>query len=345
MEQLEIHSYDAPPPKWNEFVERHPHSKLYHLLEWNQMVQRTFGHPIKYFVLRNNGSVEGVLPLTDFKSLLFGHIGVSLPFVNYGGPLLRDSNNNSRLFQHLSAVRERQKFKSIELRLDEQVETPLPCKQHKVTFYLELPDSSEELWQSFKSKLRSQVRRPTKDKMYAKTGSRELLDDFYSVFSENMRDLGTPVLPRIFFERIFETFPKSANIVSVYSEDHQPVAASFLLHHKNCMEIPWASSVRKYNRSSPNMLLYWESLKLSIEKNCRVFDFGRCTPGTGTYRFKKQWGAIEKPLYWYYILPEIDKIPDVDPKNPKYDLFVKIWQKMPLSLARALGPWIIKHIP
>lgn len=345
MDELKIRSYDAPPPKWNEFVEKHPQSKLYHLQEWNQMVQRTFGHPIKYFVLGNNGTVEGVLPLTDFKSILFGHIGVSLPFVNYGGPLMQDPDQNNHLFRHLTSIREKQNFKSIELRLDEAVETELPCRQHKVTFHLELPDDPDVLFKSFKAKLRSQIRRPLKENMYAKTGGMELLEDFYQVFTENMRDLGTPVLPKHFFESIFETFPERASIVTVYTSDHIPAAASFLINYKNCMEIPWASSVRKFNRFSPNMLLYWQSLQHAIALNCKVFDFGRCTPDTGTYRFKKQWGAIEKRLYWYYILPDQTEMPDVDPKNPKYDLFVKIWQKLPLPLARSVGPWIIKHIP
>jgi len=345
MDRLEIQSFPAPPDGWNEFVDQHPEGKLYHKADWNQMIERTFGHRINYITMRRAGQIIGVLPLTDFKSLLFGHIAVSLPYINYGGLLLEDETNPKALFDYLETFRDSQNYKSIELRQEKSLNTDAQCKQHKVTFFLDLPEDADALLKSFKAKLRSQIRRPTKDGMHAKTGSVELLDDFYHVFTINMRDLGTPPLPRRFFKNILETFPDEARIVSVYTKDDQPAAASFLIKYGETMEIPWASSLREFNRSSPNMLLYWESLKLSIEMNCRRFDFGRCSPDSGTYRFKRQWGASESPLYWYYVLPKAETLPQMNPKNSKFDLFIKVWQKMPLSFTNSIGPLVIKHIP
>ena len=342
---MKIQVSQHPPAGWDDFVSSHARRKIYHLSRWNSIITKTFNHSVFYITLHEKDKIVGVLPVTDFKSMLFGHLAVSQPYVNYGGPLLENPLNLPELMHFLDDFRLQNGFKSIELRMDSQLDTNNPCKQHKVTFFLDLPEKDDELFKSFSSKLRSQIRRPTKDEMYHKVGGVELLADFYRVFTENMRDLGTPPLPKAFFERILTAFPDNAHIVVVYSKDGGAAAASFLIHYNNIMEIPWASSIRKFNRSSPNMLLYWESMKLAISKKCKSFDFGRCSPGSGTWRFKKQWGAKEHLLYWYYTLPPDEKLPEISPQNGKFETFVKIWQKMPLSFTNTIGPKVIKHIP
>lgn len=342
---FEIYNSPTPVEGWDDYVANHPDSKIYHLREWNDLVRDSFGHEVAFVSLSQNDIIEGVLPLTIFKSKLWGRYAVSLPFVNYGGPLVRDSNSIGSVFEYLEKFRNENQLSFIELRLEAPVETNAPCKHHKVKFILELPPRHEDLWTSFKAKLRSQIRRPMKEEMYGKKGRLDLLDDFYRIFTINMRDLGTPPLPKSFFGDILVRFPENAFIVTVYSRNNQAVGAAFLLKYKDTLEIPWASTISKYNRFSPNMLLYWESIKLGIEQDCLFFDFGRCTPDSGTYRFKKQWGAEERQLYWYYILPDTAKLPELNPNNPKLRIFVRVWQKIPLSLTTYLGPKIIKNIP
>ncbi|NOX36470.1 MAG: FemAB family PEP-CTERM system-associated protein [Calditrichaeota bacterium] len=335
-----------PPSGWDAFVEQHPDSRLYHLSSWNEMIWETFGHHPYYVVFRNpNQEIVGVLPITHFKSLFFGKFAVSLPFVNYGGPLLQQDDLMADVARFLADFRKQLDIEYVELRMHRPFETPLAVKTHKVTYLLPLPAEDEALWTSFKSKLRSQIRRPLKEHMFVRSGGVDLVDDFYYVFSHNMRDLGTPVYSKSFFQNILNRFPENAFIVVVYSDEDIPVAASFLIQYKSVMEIPWASSLKAYNRFSPNMLLYWESLKLAIHKGCKVFDFGRCTPGSGTCRFKKQWGAEEKQLYWYYALPEGESLPEISPRNPRYEMMVRVWQKMPLIFTNTVGPYIIRNIP
>lgn len=96
---------------------------------------------------------------------------------------------------------------------------------------------------------------------------------------------------------------------------------------------------------SPNMLLYWSVLKFSCETGYRFFDFGRSTLGEGTYQFKKQWGAQSIQLYWHYWLREYGKLPELNPKNPKYQLAIRVWKKLPVSVTRILGPHIAKNLP
>ena len=330
---------------WQEYVTAHTDATPFHAWEWRNVVEDALQMKTYYLMAGSNGKIRGILPLVHFKTRVFGHFLVSYPYAFYGGILADDSSAQNLLLQASEKLAGELKVEFVELRHNREMNYSLPAKTHKVTFVLPLPDDEEYLWKSFKSKLRSQIKRPMKEEMSAASGGLNLLGDFYHVFCRNMRDLGTPVYTKTFFEAILKNLPKQSAIVVAYSKDKLPVAAAFLVMHRNTVEIPWASSLREYNRLSPNMLLYWEVLRFSIAQGYKIFDFGRCTPGSGTYQFKKQWGAEEKPLYYYYLLVNSQELPEINPHNPKYEFFVKIWRKTPLFLTNALGPSIIRHIP
>ena len=124
-----------------------------------------------------------------------------------------------------------------------------------------------------------------------------------------------------------------------------PVASGFLIGFKKRLEIPWASSLKEYNKLSPNMLLYWSVLKFAIENGYKQFDFGRSSIESGTYRFKEQWGAKPIQLYWYYWLSNGGKLPELNPHNPKYQTAINIWKRLPLSVTKIIGPRIVKNLP
>jgi hypothetical protein len=128
-------------------------------------------------------------------------------------------------------------------------------------------------------------------------------------------------------------------------DKNEPVAACFLVGFKKTMEIPWASSLPEYNRLAPNMLLYWSALSFAIERGYGVFDFGRSTPGEGTYQFKAQWGAMPVPLHWYYWLRGAGSLPEMNPKNKKYRFAIEIWKRLPLSITQLVGPRIVGNLP
>ena len=159
-----------------------------------------------------------------------------------------------------------------------------------------------------------------------------------------MRDLGTPVYPRSFFAKILRTLPETAGIVLVRLRG-EPAAAGFLIGSGARIEVPWASSLRKFNSTSVNMLLYWEMLKVGIEQGYDLFDFGRCTENSGSHRFKKQWGAVQEQLYWHYWVREGADMPNLSPQNPKYGLAIWAWQHLPLFVANWIGPRIVKNLP
>ena len=329
---------------WDEFVVNHPNAKAHHLSVFQNIIKETFGHNTIYLLARDNQTVTGVLPLVHMKSRLFGNFMVSIPYFNYGGVCAKDDDARRALLDHAVQIARKKNATHIELRhVDEQYGS-LPSKSHKVCMLLDLPATADALWKSFKSKLRSQIRRPEKEGVTIKIGRSELLDDFYHVFTVNMRDLGTPVYSKQLFANVMKAFPESSWIVAAY-KDNTPLAAGFLLGFRDTLEIPWASSIRKYNRLAANMLMYWHALQLAIHEGYQVFDFGRSSPDSGTFKFKAQWGAEPLALNWEYWMANGGPLPDISPNNSKYQLAIRLWQKVPLPITQIIGPAIVKNIP
>jgi serine/alanine adding enzyme len=336
---------DDDAANWDRYVLGHPGATGYHLVAWRRVLEETFGHRSYYLTAKDeHGEIRGVLPLVFLASRLFGRFLVSMPFVNYGGILADSPEVHGVLLERAMDLAGELDAAHIELRHQSVLDLGWPCKQHKVSMRLDLPESFETLWKGFPSKLRSQVRRAQKEEMAVQIGREEVLYDFYQVFSRNMRDLGTPVYGRSFFATILKAFPKDTRICVVYSRS-RPLAAGFLYGFRQMLEIPWASSDPQYNHLAPNMLLYSAVLEHACQQGFRVFDFGRCTPGGGTYRFKEQWGARAVPLFWYYWVRNGGAPPELHPRNPKYRIAIKVWQRLPVALTRIVGPAVVRNIP
>ncbi len=362
---------------WDTYVRSHAQATLYHLAGWKHIIQKTYDHKAYYLIAydnndhntastqnwqdnkrQNDQTITGILPLVHLKHFLFGNSLISVPFFDLGGILADNEQTERALLCHAVRLGEKLKTDHIELRHIEPLASlksdilspsgknwPVRTRSHKVRMLLSLPESGDALMKSFKSKLRSQIRRPLKDGLYSKIGGFELLDDFYQVFAVNMRDLGSPVHSRKLMHNILETFPKQAKIVIVY-KDKQPLACSFIIGFKDTLENPWASALRKYSRMSPNMLLYWSMLEYACDNGYAYFDFGRSSPDEGTYKFKAQWGAKPAPLHWQYFLRKNDgdTCQAENPEKEKFNKVIQYWKKLPVSVTKIIGPLIRKHI-
>lgn len=331
--------------RWNSYVMRSAAATCYHLVAWKDIIERSFGHRTYYLYAEHGDKITGIFPIVHVNSKVFGNHFLSLPYFTYGGICADSEETFDALLRKAVSLAGEGSAEHIEMRHTASLFPSLPAKTAKVSMRLTLPDSSDGLWKSFPSKLRSQVQKAVKEGIYSETGREDQLDDFYDVFSHNMRDLGTPVYGKAFFRTILNAFPDSTWIMTVRTREGRAVAAGFLLGFRDMIEIPWASSLRKYNHQSPNMLLYWSALKFAADRGFGTFDFGRSTPGEGTYKFKQQWGAGPVQLYWHYWLNEGVAMPEINPKNPKYQLAIKIWRRLPVGLTRLIGPAIARNLP
>jgi FemAB-related protein (PEP-CTERM system-associated) len=332
-------------PAWDAFVASCQNTSVYHQSAWRHMITALFGHETYYLrAISTRGGIVGILPLVRLRSRLFGDYLVSMPYFNYGGAIAVSTEIETALMKNACTLASDLGSTHIEFRDTVKRNGDWTLWTNKVVMELALPESTEALWARLGSKLRAQIKRPSKADVEVDIGGRDLLPQFYSVFCRNMRDLGTPVYPTAFFASILDVFPKSAFLTVVHLAG-KPVAAGFLLGFKDRLEIPWASSLRKHNRLGVNMLLYWEALKSAIDKGYRIFDFGRSTRNSSTYRFKLQWHPTERQLYWYYWLRSGETMPDLTPDNPKYRLAVRLWRELPLAVTNFLGPRIVKNLP
>jgi len=336
---------DEDQGDWNALVESSNRTEIYHYYEWKNLFESVFGHDCYYLLARDDMSQAlGLLPLVHLKSRLFGNFLVSTPCFNYCGILSEQTAAHDALLARASALADDIGASHVELRHRADVSLDLPCRKDKVSMRLALPESEDELWSGFTSKLRAQIRRPQKEGAVCEEGGAELLDAFYGIFARNMRDLGAPVYPKQLFTEICDRFSDRVRLFVVYMKN-QPVAAGYTLGHRDTLEIPSASSLRSFNRYSPNMLLYWSVLQYAVRQGYKVFDFGRTSRESGTHRFKKQWGAEAQDLAWHYILKRGDELPQINPDNPKYRLAVNVWRRLPVPIANLLGPRVVKHLP
>lgn len=343
--RLDISVRDAPPEGWDARLEAMDGATFCHLSGWSRIFEDVFGHEYTFLEARNpDGGLEGGLPLVRMRSLFFGDLFISLPFLNYGGPV---GSTPARRALAEDAVRRTRSSGADRLVLRSRTELPndLQRGREKVSVVLPLPDSAEALWEDgLRSKVRSQVRRPRKEGMTVRFGPEER-EPFYQVFSQHMRDLGTPVLPRALFRTLPEVFGDRVEFAVVYHEE-KPVAAGCGLLWNGEFEITWASDLFEYRKMAPNMLLYWSLMERVIERGARAFNFGRCTPGSGTHRFKKQWGGEDDPLAWTtWSENGADETGVPDPEEGMMSIATQVWRKLPLGVANVLGPAVARRIP
>lgn len=331
--------------RWDAFVAGHPNATSYHLCRWTTLISNTFGHEGHYWLAElDDHTIVGILPTVRLKSRLFGDFIVSMPYFTYGGVLATDASVGEQLMGHACDHANSIGVAHIEFRDIQARSKWQHVRTDKVTMLLPLPGTEEELWASLSSERRNRIKKSQKSGASTTVGGIELVPDFYQVFARNMRDLGTPVYSIEFFRRMLAEFPHLITVLVTRFQD-RPVAAAVLIHHPHSTEVPWVSSVSEFNHMAFNILLYWECLRVTIRSGRRAFDFGRSTVGSGTYTFKKRWGAAEKQLYWHYWLRGDRRMPNLTPHNPKYQLAVHVWQRLPLFVTNALGPRIVKNLP
>lgn len=330
-------------PEWDAFLAGDGQGTFCHLSGWGRVLRDALGHSTHYLLARDRGgAVAGLLPLARVQSRLFGDFLVSLPFLNDGGPIGAPEVRSALCAQAIDLAR-RSRVDLLEIRSRYPVPGPLNDASRKVTVLLPLPATPRELWENtLRAKVRSQIRRPQKEGMEVRFGPGQL-PAFYRVFARNMRDLGTPVLPRRLFEAILREFPEQVHFGVVY-HGAEAVAAGCGFRWQGEFEMTWASALREFNAMAPNMLLYWAFMERVIEEGGTVFNFGRCTPGGGTHRFKLQWGGTDLPLPWGRWAPGgTETTPN--PRSRKYRMAVRAWQHLPLAAANRLGPLLARNLP
>lgn len=332
-------SKTATAEEWDDFVQRREDGSFCHLWGWRAVIRETFGHAPVYGIARlPDGSIDGVCPAFELRTRFLGRHLLSMPFLNYGGPC-GSSAARSELAAWAIEHGKTNGLSSVVLRSRLPIEGSFPVSADKITVVLDLPATADEMWnRSFDAKFRNKIKRPQRDGMSTLFGA-EHLGAFYEVFCRNMRDLGTPVLPLAFFQRIVAAFPERVVIGATYLGEH-PVAAGFGFVWRGEFEMTWSSSLKELRASKPNMLLYWDYMRYLIDAGIKRFNFGRSTPGSGPHEFKLSWGGADEALPWIHWPPHGGATPSRVARMAS-----ATWRHLPLSVSKAFGPLLARQLP
>ena len=330
--------------RWQRFLEGQTGASNYHRWGWKQVIEASFGWPTYYLMAEEQGRIVGILPLVWQKSWLFGSFLTSLPFLNAGGVVTKSRLAEDAMIAEAIALAERLGAHHLELRHRRDHRLNLPVKTNKVSVVRPVTPDSDALWSSLSSNVRRKVRKAEQYGLVVEFGGEPHLSEFYHVFAENMRNLGTPVYGRNFFRQILRIFPDDSYLCIVRQKG-KAIAASFLTGFRDSVEAMWICSLYSHTQMKPNMYMYWKMMEFAGRQGYKTLDLGRSSVGSGTHRFKMQWGSQEVPLYWVYWLPEGKKLPELNPENPRFRLAVQLWKHVPLFAANRLGPRIVRCLP
>ncbi|VAW73245.1 FIG070318: hypothetical protein [hydrothermal vent metagenome] len=329
---------------WNQYLTEHPSANFYQRAEWRGINETEFGHKTFFLTAQHGNEIAGLFPLVFINSRVFGRILCSMPFVNFGGPCTNDPQIEAALVEQACKIAREQQADYMELRGLHRVTPELATSEHKISMTLELDADPDTLWNAFKSKHRTNIRRVYKNGVAVTAGGIELLDDFYDIMSQSWRTLGTPIYRKRYFHSILEAFGDDIRIF-VATQNGTPVATAFNGHFQSTVEGMWAGAIPAYRKLQINYVLYWEMIKDACERGFITYHLGRSTVETGGESFKKKWNAESTQLYWQYYLPDGGEIPQLNVQNAKYQLAIRAWKRMPLWATQLIGPILAKDIP
>jgi len=328
--------------RWDAFVEAMPGGTFFHLSGWKRVIETAFRHRTYYLIAERDRAVSGVLPLTLVKTRLFGASLISNAFCVQGGPIAADATSLQALENAAIRLMEDLCVPVLEFRSWSEGRAHwLSRDDLYASFRKPIDPSVDKNLKAIPRKQRAMVRKGLQNGLCS-----ELDDDverLHRVYGESVRNLGTPVFPKKYFELLRSTFPQQSDIVTITSSG-KPIASVMNFYFRDEVLPYYGGGTADARRLAANDFMYWEVMRRACERGCRLFDFGRSKRGTGAYDFKCYWGFEPTPLVYQYRVAPGREIPDLNPLNPKFRMFVQLWKRLPLAVAARLGPPIVRGL-
>ena len=342
MQVIELQERDERA--WDQYVYGSPNAAIYHLAGWRHVMRDTFGLEAHFLMARAGGQITGILPLLHVKSTLSGHFFTSMP----AAICADDESAAHALVEHAKRLVQAKRARYLILR-DSRHRWDLPglvtCEDH-CTFVGKLCSAPDQIWGQLDRRVRQHTKKAIELGLEVMIGP-ECLGSLYPAYSKAMRDLGTPTLGLKFFQNVMEQFPGCFTTVVVH-QNHEVLGGAFVAFFRDTVYNTWGGMLRESYNLRSSHIWYWETLKYACQRQFQWIDLGRSKLNSGAYNFKRLWLAEPQPLYQQCYLNGIDHAPAVGSsmeEDPKYNTFVRIWQKMPLSVTEVLGPQLRKRMP
>ncbi len=328
--------------RWDEFILACPEATFFHRAAWQGIIADVFRHPTYFLYAEIAGQIQGVLPLAHVKSMLFGNALVALPFAVYGGVAATHPEAVSALEKEAQALAQRLGVDHLEFRNVNPRNPSWPTQDLYVTFRKEILPDVEANMLAIPRKQRAMVRKGIKNGLISTVDRNS--DRFFKVFADNVHRHGTPAMPKRYFDTLLRVFGDDCEVLTVTGPDGQLLSSVLSFYFRDEVLPYYAGDDESARNLAANDFKYWELMRRSCERGLKVFDYGRSKQGTGPYAFKKNWGFEPQPLHYEYCLYKRDSIPQNNPNNAKYKLFIEAWRRMPIGLANWLGPHIVRNL-
>jgi len=327
--------------RWDLFVQCCSEATFFHRAGWKEVIEQSFGHKTHFLFAERDGAIEGVLPLGHVNSLLFGNNLVSLPFCVYGGIAAENDEARAALQQAACSLADRLGVDSLEMRNLQPRNEDWPTKDLHVTFRKEIDADPEVNMMAIPRKQRAMVRKGIKAGLVGELD--EGCDRLYQIYAESVRNLGTPVFAKQYLKNLRRVFGDACEVLMITHEG-KDIAGVMSFYFRDEVLPYYGGSITAARAVKGNDFMYWDLMRRAGERGVRIFDYGRSKKGTGPYSFKKNWGFTPEPLYYEYYLVKAKAMPEINPTNPKYQLFIRAWKKLPLPLVKTIGPLLAKDL-
>jgi FemAB-related protein (PEP-CTERM system-associated) len=328
------------------FVCGHAEGTPFHLPAWSRAVAEGCGQRSHTLIAeRADGAIEGVLPMTEIRSRLFGRALVSNGFAVGGGILADTATAGNVLAEAGWALALKLGCPSLELRGGGIPDGDWIAEEGAyVGFTRPIAATDEAELTAIPRKQRAEVRKALTLDLDVTVGSGKAdRKAHYAVYAESVRNLGTPVFPAKLFACVLDAFGDDADILTVRSAG-KPVASVLSLYHRGTVYPYWGGGTVAARGLRANDRMYFALMSHARARGCTTFDFGRSKVGTGPAAFKKNWGFEAVPLRYATRVKPGETPREINPLSPKYRLQVDVWKKLPLPLANMIGPHIAKGL-
>ena len=337
--ELESHEEDL----WDSFAAREPEASFFHQARWRQVLTRRLKKRTFYRSAWRNGSLVGILPLTEIRSRIFGHSLISPGFGICGGIVAADHEVRQALAADAAHLGQSLNVDYVELRHEQSQNigwlTPAP---RFFVFRRDLAAATDENMKAIPRKKRADLRKAIGNSTL-RVEHGQNFDAFFQLYSVSLRNLGTPILPRSYYSALMSNFGSQVEISIVHGREY-PVAAVMSFRWKDCVYPYYGGAVPEARALHAYDLLYWSVMCRAVERGIKRFDFGRSRAGSTAFDYKSFWGFSPTPLYYQYHLGANGSLPHNSPDNPKFRLFIESWKRLPMPLANAIGPLLARQL-
>jgi FemAB-related protein (PEP-CTERM system-associated) len=329
---------------WDRFVKSQATGSFFMLSGWKRVIENTFGYRSCYCYVARDNEITAVAPLFLVSNWVVGRCLISVPFGVYGGICAQDPESAQILLEHLKRYAAEAGVDYLELRArGGPLFEDFYANSLYATFTTPLSKDIEANLKRLPKDTRYMIRKAQKAGLEAHHGW-EQLEDFYPLFANNLRNHGTPAIPRDLLDHLAEEFRDSLDLMMVYCGS-KPVAGVISFIFGDTIMPYYAGTSPKTGRLAANNFMYWEVIKSAAEAGIRTFDFGRSKRGTGSFAFKTQWNMSLEPLNYQTHLIKRKTVPNFSPLNPKFQLAARIWRRLPLQFTITVGPRVVRWFP